>query len=105
MVKFSAAAPTSASMSGRIGFAVAVLLGWAAAPATAVEIVNKDKAPRTVTVIAPEGRKTVTVPAGGTVANVCNACIIDNGSGAKREVAGAQRVTISGPLLLVSGQP
>ncbi|MDX2143871.1 MAG: hypothetical protein SFV19_10995 [Rhodospirillaceae bacterium] len=105
MVKLSGAAPTRASMSGRIGFIVAVLLGWAAGPAAAVEIINKDKAPRTVTIIAPEGRKTVTVPAGGTVANVCNACTIDNGSGGKRDVSGAQRVTISGPLLLVSGQP
>jgi hypothetical protein len=104
MVKPSRAAPTRASTSGRIGIAVATLVGWAT-PATAVELINKDKVPRTITIIAPEGRKSVTVPAGGTLANVCNACTIDNGSGAKREVAGAQRVTISGPLLLVSGQP
>jgi hypothetical protein len=104
MVKVSGAAPTRAGTSGRIGLFVAMIVAGTTT-AQAVELINKDKAPRTVTVIAPEGRKTVTVPAGGTLSNVCSACTIDNGSGGKREVAGAQRVTISGPLLLVSGQP
>ncbi|MBM3515690.1 MAG: hypothetical protein FJX59_18540 [Alphaproteobacteria bacterium] len=84
---------------------VLTMTGFLAASAMAVDVVNKDKQDRTITIVTPDGRKTVTVPAGGTVANVCGACTIEVSGGARRDASGGQKVTLSGPMLLVSGQP
>ena len=84
--------------------AVCMMTGLSIRPALSVDLTNMDKQARNVTIVTPEGRKSVTVPAGGTLANVCGACTIESGS-QKRDASGAQNVTVTGPLLLVSGQP
>lgn len=82
------------------------MTGLSAAPTRAVDVINRDKQDRIVTIVTSEGRKSVTVPAGGTVTNVCGACTIEVTGGAKRDASGAQKVTLlTGPMLLVSGQP
>ncbi|MDX2223897.1 MAG: hypothetical protein SFV21_14195 [Rhodospirillaceae bacterium] len=73
-------------------------------PAAAVDLVNSGKESQTVTVIADGKSRTVTVAAGATIANVCDACTIKS-NGASREASGDQRVTLAGSLLLVSGKP
>ncbi|MSO98025.1 MAG: hypothetical protein EXR11_07390 [Rhodospirillaceae bacterium] len=77
------------------------------APGTvhAVDLVNTTKAPAAMTIIMPEGKKNVTVTAGGTLKDVCASCTVQNQAGTKRDVAGGQVVTIVGSMLLVSGQP
>lgn len=89
--------------------AILVMVCWmtgiTATPAIAVDIVNKDKSDRVVAIVTPEGRKNVTVPAGGTLTNVCGNCTIEVPGGPKREASGAQKVTLSGPMILVGGQP
>ena len=86
------------------GVAALALAMWVV-NAHAVDVINKGKQSVQIVVVSETGRKTVTVPAGGSVEQVCTACTIEAPSGAKREVAGDQKVTLSGPLLLVSGQP
>jgi hypothetical protein len=80
------------------------LMLWPIA-AGAFVVLIKSTARAAMTIIMPEGKKNVTVPAGGTLKDVCASCTVQNQAGTKRDVAGAQTVTIVGTMLLVSGQP
>ena len=78
---------------------------WSMSSAIAVDLVNKGRQDRQVTLVTQEGRKSVTVPAGGTLEHACDACTVEDNSKRKRQASGDQTVTFMGQLMLVSGEP
>jgi hypothetical protein len=92
-------------LRAQVFVAIAVAMTGIPSRISAVDLINRDKQERTVAVVTPEGRTIVKVPAGGTLANVCGMCINEVPGGPKRDASGAQKVTLNGPMLLVSGQP
>ena len=76
----------------------------AASPAQAVDLVNRDKALREVTVNGADGSsKTLTVKAGQKVADICNDCVILVGSSSV-ETKGRATVKIEGGEVSIASQ-
>lgn len=80
------------------------ILSAAASPALAVDLVNRDRAPREVTVNAADGSsKVVTLKAGEKVANVCDDCVILVGNSSV-EAKGRATVKIEGGEVSIASQ-